>query len=102
MAKFELHVYDAESEEVKKTLQRNIIPVSLFIKYQMISEKLTKNKITNDIDMFSALKDLYLETFPALTADEYMNNTDVAEVLTMFRDILVKATQISTGKGKNA
>lgn len=102
MAKFELNIYDNDTEKVIKTFQRNKIPVGLFLKYQEFAEKLTSEKLENDYEMFTALKGLFLETFPALTADEYMNNTDTAEVLMMFNDVLRKATQISAGKGKNA
>lgn len=101
MAKFELSVYDMKTEKVVKTLQRNKIPVNLYIRFQELSESLTKQKITKDAEMFSALKDLFVETFPELTADEYMNGVDVGEVLRMFRDIIAKASQVSAGNSKN-
>lgn len=101
MAKFELSVYDMTTEKVIKTLQRNKIPVNLYIRFQELSESLTKQKITKDAEMFAALKDLFVETFPELTADEYMNGVDVGEVLRMFRDIIAKASQVSAGNSKN-
>lgn len=101
MAKFELSVYDMKTEKVVKTLQRNKIPVNLYIRFQELSESLTKQKITKDAEMFAALKDLFVETFPELTADEYMNGVDVGEVLRMFRDIIAKASQVSAGNSKN-
>ena len=101
MAKFELSVYDMRTEKVAKTLQRNKIPVNLYIRFQELSESLTKQKITKDADMFAALRDLFVETFPELTSDEYMNCVDVGEVLRMFRDIIAKASQVSAGNSKN-
>lgn len=101
MAKFELSVYDMKTEKVVKTLQRNKIPVNLYIRFQELSESLTKQKITKDAEMFAALKELFVETFPELTADEYMSSVDVGEVLRMFRDIIAKASQVSAGNSKN-
>lgn len=101
MAKFELSVYDMKTEKVVKTLQRNKIPVNLYIRFQELSESLTKQKITKDAEMFAALKELFVETFPELTADEYMSSVDVGEVLRMFRDIITKASQVSAGNSKN-
>lgn len=102
MAKFELSIHDATTEEVVKTHKRNFMPVSLYIKYQQLAEKLSADKIKSDADMFFALKELFCETFPELTEDEYLNQTDIAEVLIMFRDILDKSTKISSGDSKNA
>lgn len=102
MAKFELKIYNTETGETEKVLQREFMPVSLFLKFQQFSEKLTGNKVENDAAMFAALKELYVEMFPSLTNDEYMNNTDAAEVLTLFRAVLVKATQIAGATKKNA
>lgn len=102
MAKFELSIYDAATDKVVKTHKRNFMPVGLYIKYQQLAEKLSADKIKSDAEMFLALKDLFRETFPELTEDEYQNQTDIAEVLIMFRDILDKSTQISSGNSKNA
>lgn len=102
MAKFELSIYDTATEEIVKTCKRNIMPVSLYIKYQQLAEKLGADKVKSDAEMFYALKDLFLETFPELTEAEYLNQTDIAEVLIMFRDLLDKSTKISQGNSKNA
>lgn len=102
MAKFELRVFNAETGEVEKTLQRDFMPVSLFLKFQQFSESLTGGKMENDAAMFTALKDLYTEMFPSLTSNEYLNNTDTAEVLSLFKYVLVKATQITGATKKNA
>lgn len=104
MAKFELSVYDVATGEVAKTHKRNFMPVDLYIRFQKFSEKVTSMKFKTDIDFFVELKDLILEVFPDMTADEYLKQTDVAEVVKMFGDILTKATEFTAGdsKTKNA
>ena len=101
MAKFELPIYDVKSEKIVTTHKRNFMPVSLYIRFQALSEKIVAEKVKNDEEMFLALKDLFLETFPEMTENEYLNQTDIAQVLVMFRDILEKSTQISDGNSKN-
>lgn len=101
MAKFELPIYDATTGEVIKTHKRNFMPVNLYIRYQAFAEKLGADKVKSDKDMFFAMKELFLETFPELTEEEYLNQTDIAEVLVMLRDILEKSTQIASGDSKN-
>lgn len=101
MAKFELPLYDAATGEVTKTLKRNFMPVNLYIRFQALAEKIGAEKMKSDREMFVALEGLFRETFPDLTAEEYQNNTDIADVLIMFRDILEKSTQISSGDSKN-
>ena len=101
MAKFELSVYDSKTGEVAKTYKRNFMPVSLYIQFQKLAEKLSANKVKTDAEMFQELKELFRETFPDLTEEEYQDQTDIAEVLIMFRDILDKSTQISSGDSKN-
>ena len=98
MAKFELKIYDMKTEEVEKTYSRNKIPVNLFLKYQELSEKLVSEKIENDIDMFNAIKGLFMETFDGLTENEYNDQTDVSEVLIEFRNLLKKATVFEASK----
>lgn len=96
MAKFVLNIYDMKTEKVEKTYSRNIVPVSLYIKFQTLNEKLQSEQINSDSAMFEALQELFVETFAGLTTEEYNSQTDVAEVLIMFRDILKKATLISS------
>jgi hypothetical protein len=97
MAKFTLSIYD-ENDKVIKTHQRNKCPVDLFLRFQQYSEKVTGQEVKNDIEFFADLKGLVLELFPAMTEAEYTQNTDVAEVIKLFHDIITKATLISTGK----
>ena len=97
MSKYELKIYD-ENDNVIKTHQRNKCSVDLFLKFQRYSEKVTGEKITNDKDFFAGLKELFLEFFPAMTEDEYKNNTDVAEIIVLFNSIVTKATHFTTEK----
>ena len=101
MAKFELPIYDATSGEVCKTHQRNFMPVNLYIRFQKLAEKIGADKVKSDKEMFDALEELFLETFPALTKEEYQNQTDIAEVLQMWAAILEKSTKIAEGDSKN-
>lgn len=98
MAKFELKIYNMKTEEVEKTYSRNKIPVNLFLAYQELSEKLVSEKIENDIDMFKAIKGLFMETFDGLTEKEYNEQTDVSEVLITFRNIIKKAAVFEASK----
>lgn len=97
MAKFELNVYDKD-ENVIKTHKRNKCTVELFLRFQQYSEKVTGGKVKNDVDFFENVKSLFLEMFPNLTAEEYNNNTDVAEVIALFNDIITKATTFTQAK----
>lgn len=101
MAKFELPVYDTQTGEVTKTVKRDFMPVGLYIRFQQLSEKLVKDEIKSDADMFKALEDLFVETFPELTEKEYSECLDTAQVLVMFRDIIEKSTKLSSGNSKN-
>lgn len=96
MAKYQINIYNIETEEVEKTYSRNIIPVNLYIKFQELNERLQSEKIKNDLEMFQAMEDLFLEAFPQLTKEEYNEKTDVAEVLIAYRDIIKKATLINS------
>lgn len=102
MAKFELPIYNFETEKVEKTYKKNFMPVSLYIRFQKFSEEVVANKVKSDEEMFLMLKDLFLETFPELTEDEYLNKTDIGQILLMFRDILDKSTKFDEGDSKNA
>lgn len=102
MAKFELHTYNMETEEVEKTLQRNIMPISLYIKFQQYSEKVLSEKVKDDSELYAGLCDLFVELFPEMTKDEYNTKTDPGEVLVVFKNILDKATKFEPGNAKNA
>lgn len=97
MAKYELSIYDA-NDKIIKTYQRNKCSVELFLKFQQYSVKVTENKVKNDAEFFKGMKELFLELFPAMTEAEYRNNTDVAELLVLFRTIVAKATQLNDEK----
>lgn len=97
MAKFELSIYD-NNDTVVKTHKRNKCTVETFLKFQQYSEKVTGEKVKNDVEFFDGLKDLFCELFPDLTEKEYKNNTDVAEVILLFNKVVTKATQFEQAK----
>lgn len=101
MAKFELPIYNSVTGDVDKTVTRNFMPVNLYIRYQKLAEKVGGDKVKTDEEMFLLLQDLFLETFPELTKDEYLNNTDIAQVLQTWANIINKSTEISDGNSKN-
>lgn len=101
MAKFELSIYDAMTGEVAKVHKRNFMPVNLYIRFQKLAEKIGADKVKSDEEMFRALQDLFLETFPELTKEEYQNQTDIAEVLKMWAAILQKSTEFAGDDSKN-
>lgn len=101
MAKFELPIRDVKTGEINTTIQRGFIPVGLFIKYQKFSEELIKANVQSDYEYFEKVEELVLETFPELTHEDYYERLDVADVLGIFKDIVTKATMISTGNSKN-
>ena len=101
MAKFELPIYDAKSGKQVKLCKRDFISVSLFLKYQKLNEELLSNKVTDDNEFLNAVKDLFLETFSDLTEQEYLNGTDVGQVIFLFNAIVQKATKFQSGNSKN-
>lgn len=101
MAKFELPIYDAMTGEIVKTHQRNFMPVNLYIRFQKLAEKIGADKVKTDKELFDSLEELFLETFPSMTKEEYQTQTDIAEILTMWAAILEKSTKIAEGDSKN-
>lgn len=101
MAKFELPIYDVKTGEVVKTVQRSFMPVNLYIRFQKLAEKVGSDKVKSDAEMFNLIQDLFIETFPDLTIEEYQNQTDIAQVLKLWADIINKSTQFE-GDSKNA
>lgn len=97
MAKYELSIYD-ENDNIIKTYQRNKCSVELYLKFQEYSIKVTESKVKNDAEFFKGMKGLFLEMFPAMTEVEYKNNTDVAEIIVLFRTIVAKATHLTNEK----
>lgn len=94
--KYALKIYDMKNQKVIKTVGRDVISVSLYMKYQEMAESVQAEKVKSDIDLFKKIKDLFLETFTDLTEDEYFNNTDPAEVLSVWNNILSKGVLINT------
>ena len=88
MAKFELKTYDMTNGETVKTYQKNIITVVLYCKFQELNENIKAKKVKNDIELFlTCYKDLMLEMFPEMTEREYLENTNPAEVVALWRKV---------------
>lgn len=101
MAKFELPIYDEKSGKQIKLCKRDFMSVSLFLKYQKLNEELLSNKITDDKQFLDAVKELFLDTFTEMTEQEYLNGTDVGQVIYVFNSVVQKATKFQAGNSKN-
>lgn len=101
MAKFELPIHDQKTGEVAKIHQRNFMPVTLYVKFQKLAEKLAGDKVKSDEEMFMLFEDLFIELFPELTKEEYQTGADVAEVLQVWNVVINKSTEIECGNSKN-
>lgn len=101
MARFELNLYDMETEKIVKTLQKNIIPVDLYIKFQEFNDSINSGKIKTDAELFTSLQDLFVETFADLTKAEYMKQTFPGEVLKTFKEICEKSLIVKDDNLKN-
>lgn len=100
MAKFELNLYGLKTEEATKTLQRQFMPVDLYLRFRRYTDLIAENP-PEDEKLFEDLVPLFLELFPDMTEKEYRTQTDVAEVLKMFNGILEKSATILPGDKKN-
>lgn len=100
MAKFELNLYSLKTEEAPKTLQRQFMPVDLYLRFRKYSDSVAENP-PEDEKLFEDLAPLFLELFPDMTEKEYRKETDVAEVLKLFNGLLEKSLTILPGDKKN-
>ena len=101
MAKFELPIFNAATGEREKMVKRVFMPVNLYVRFQQFAEGLDVEKTKSDEEMFLALKPLFLEMFPEMTEEEYLNQVDIADVIFMLNDILEKSSRIKSGNSKN-
>ena len=102
MAKFELRVYNTQNGEVEKTVKRGFMPLAIYVRFQKLAEKAASDKYKSDEAMYEDLREPVLDLFPELTAEEYRNNVDIAEVLQLWKRILDKSSEISDEDSKNA
>lgn len=101
MAKFELPIFSAATGKRDKILRRDFMPVNLYVRFQQFAEGLDVEKTESDEVMFHALKPLFLELFPEMTEEEYLNQVDIGDVIFMLHDILEKSSRIKSGDSKN-
>ena len=97
MAKFELPLFNAATGEREKILQRDFMPVNLYVRFQKFTEGLSVEETESDEAMFNALKPLFLELFPEMTEEEYLNQVDIGDVIYMLNFILEKSSRIKSG-----
>ncbi len=101
MAKFELPIYDPKTGDIVKTHTRNFMPVNLYIRFQKSAEQAGADKFKSDEEFVKSLQPLFLELFPEMTKEEYLNQTDIAEVIAVWGNVLNKSTEIASGDSKN-
>lgn len=94
--KYSLNVYGADSE-IMKTVGANFVPTALFIRALEMSEKM-KSEEKSELESFELIKGIVLDLFPELTDDELMNHCDIGDVISVFKQIIVRANSIVSSK----
>ena len=89
MAQFELNIYGA-SDEVVKRFETERVRWGIFVQALELEESL---KRASAQDMISAINEFVKKIFPDLT-DEDLNNADVDDVMNTFKQLLAKAKKI--------
>lgn len=94
--KYSLNVYGKDSEIIK-TVGSDFVPTGLFIKALQMSEDMKKNGAT-ELQSFDIISGIVLSLFPELTEEELMNNCDIGDVVSIFRQIITRANEIAKAK----
>lgn len=94
--KYSLNVYGKDSE-IEKTVGTNFVPTGLFIKALKMSEDIKEDGKT-ELEAFDVITEIVLTLFPDLTKEELMNKCDIGDVISIFKQITVRANQIMTSK----
>lgn len=98
---FKLDLYNFETNEKIKTVERAFCPTYLYIEFEKVREEVEKAKITSDIELVDLLCDTFLKFFPTLTKDEYYNNTVIGDLMFIYAQIINKAATIKSFPEKN-
>ena len=96
MAQFELNIYGANDEIVKR-FETERVRWGIFVQALELEETL---KGANAREMFSAINEFVKKIFPDLT-DADLENADVDDVMHTFKQLLAKAKKIGVNS-KNA
>lgn len=94
--KYSLNVY-GEDSEIMKTVGTNFVPTGLFIRALKMSEEM-KEKGKSELESFNLIVGIVLDLFPELTEDELMNNCDIGDVISIFKQIIIRANSITSSK----
>lgn len=92
--KYSLNIY-GEDSEILKTVGTNFVPTGLFIKALKMSEDMKKAKKT-ELEMFDLVTEVVLSLFPDLSEDELLSKCDVGDVISIFKQVLSRANEITS------
>lgn len=92
--KYSLNVYGPDSE-ILKTVGTNFVPTGLFIKALKMSEEM-KDEGKTELDAFNLVTEIVLTLFPNLTEEELMNNCDIGDVISIFKQVVSRAKEINS------
>lgn len=92
--KYSLNIY-GEDSEILRTVGTNFVPTGLFIKALKMSEDMKKAKKT-ELEMFDLVTEVVLSLFPDLTEDELLSKCDVGDVISIFKQVLSRANEITS------
>ena len=92
--KYSLNIY-GEDSEILRTVGTNFVPTGLFIKALKMSEDMKKAKKT-ELEMFDLVTEVVLSLFPDLTEDELLTKCDVGDVISIFKQVLSRANEITS------
>ena len=92
--KYSLNVYGTDSE-IMKTVGTNFVPTGLFIKALKMSEDM-KEEGKTELDAFNLVTEIVLTLFHDLTEKELMDNCDIGDVISIFKQVVSRAKEISS------
>lgn len=94
--KYSLNVYGTDSE-ILKVVGTNFVPTGLFIKALKMSEDM-RNEGKTELEAFNLITEIVLALFPELTEEELMNNCDIGDVISTFKQVIARANEITKSK----
>lgn len=93
MALFELNIYGADDEIIKR-FETDKVRWGVYLQATELEESM---KNTSAIEKFKAVSAFVKKIFPDIT-DEDLNNADADDVLNTFKQLIKKANGIQGGK----
>lgn len=92
--KYQLNVYGRESEIVK-TVGTDFVPTGLFVRALRMSEDIGKEG-KSEMESFDIIVEIVLDLFPELTREELMESCDIGDVISVFKQVIVRANEINS------